>query len=222
MEFLSVANARVGWLFDYGELNPQGKDFLVHLIDWLKDTYSFEKYPDSLSDFEAETKSLAFKIGSFQVRPDIFIVVELNIYSDGIQANSWSSTDDTEAFLHDVLSNAAKEFHLNYAEKIIQHKTYVSEVAVRYEQPLAAINPNAIKIADAISHLTGRDCELGGIQFWFDTRLNPPLGPFRIEKKLNAPLHDNRYFSSAPLRTKDHISLLESFEHILGGQQTRP
>jgi hypothetical protein len=215
MEFLSVATARVGWLFDFGELNPQGKDVLLHLIDWLKDKYGFEKYPASLAELEADTKSLAFKLGRFQVSPEIFIAVELNIYSDGITANSWSSTEDTEAFLDDVLASATKKFHLNYSPKLIQKKTYLSELNVRYEHPLAAINPQTIKIADAITKLTGRDCELAGIQFWFDTNLTPPFGPFRIEKRVKTPIGDNRYYSSAPLRTRDHLQLLQEFEHIL-------
>lgn len=215
MEFLSIATARVGWLFDFGELNPQGKDIILHLIDWLKDTYNFEKFPDSLADFEPDTKSLAFKIGSFQVRPEIFIVVELNIYSDGITANSWSSTEDTEAFLDDILTKASHEFHLNYSPNLIQRKTFVSEVNVRYEHPLAAVNPRTIQIADRLAKLTGRECELGGLQFWFDTRLNPQVGPFRFEKKLHTPIGDSRYFSSAPLQTSDHLALLKELESIL-------
>lgn len=215
MELLSVQTAKVGWYFDFGELNRKGKDVFSDLIGWVSDFYNFEKHPASITDLDEATKSLSFKVGSFQVSEEVFISVEMNIYSDGIIANSWSSTEATESFLENLLHEAAKEFHLNYSPHTIQKKTFLSELNVKCEHPLAAINPKVIEIADKIAKLAGRDCELGGLQFWFDPRINPQLGPFRLERKVNTSPADNRYYSSAPLSTSEHLGVLSDLESLL-------
>lgn len=47
---------------------------------------------------------------------------------------------------------------------------------------------------------------------------NPELSEkpllIRFEREVNTVFSENRYFSSAPLETKDHLSLLESLETI--------
>jgi hypothetical protein len=47
----------------------------------------------------------------------------------------------------------------------------------------------------------------------------PPLRNtrFYIERRLQRPYSENRYESGAPLRTEDHIALLEAIEHRLLG-----
>ena len=42
------------------------------------------------------------------------------------------------------------------------------------------------------------------------TRMNPP--PFTIERRADIPFSENTYFASAPMRTKEHIALVQEFE----------
>ena len=42
-----------------------------------------------------------------------------------------------------------------------------------------------------------------------------PTGVFSIERRLESPDSENKYFSSAPLRTFEHLALLEKFEKSL-------
>lgn len=215
MELLSVGTAKVAWFFDFGEFNPQGKDVLIDLVDWLKDTYSFEKFPNSLTDMNPETKALDFKIGRFEAREEVFITVELSIYSDAVIANSWSSTRETEAFLDDVFSRAAKEFHLNYHPKLIRRKTYLSEVHMRCDHALSTLNPKIKEVTNRIASLAGRSCDLSGVAFWFDPMVAPDMAVFKFERKAKTAFTEDRYFSSAPLQTKDHLSVLEDLEKLL-------
>jgi len=218
MELLNVTSARVTWLFDINDLNPRGKSIFPELIDWLKDNYSFSQFPSSATDFDKDTKGLLFKGGSFQVRDEIFVNVELSVFSDGLAANSYSSTRDTEAFLEDVLTTAAKDFSLYYKPSMIRTKIPLSEVTVRLKEPLSKLNPGLSEFAEKISHLSPRpsEFELGGISFWTDSSNSSlKLAAFSLERKINAPFSENRFYSKASMHTDAHLGLIEEFEQLL-------
>src|SRR5947209_12633647 len=141
MELLSVIRARSIWLFDLQDLNPRGKDIESHLIDWMRDHCHFSKCPSSIYDRDAN-QALTFTNGSFQVREEFFISVDMmSIYNDGLVADTRSSTKDTDAFLEDVLNSAVRDFSLVYKPEMIRQKLYISELNVRSDRPLGNINP---------------------------------------------------------------------------------
>jgi hypothetical protein len=122
MELLNVATARAVWLFDVNELNPRGKSFFSDLLEWLKDSYRFEKAPSSITDLDKDTNGWNFMRGSFQVADEMFVDVNLRIYTDGLVADTWSSTRDSEAFLDDAMNSACEEFHLAYKPQTVRKK----------------------------------------------------------------------------------------------------
>src|SRR5260370_6959852 len=111
MELVSVATARVAWLFDIAELNPRGKSIFPEILEWLEEEYHFEKAPKSATGLD-ENKAFSFSRGKFQAGEEIFVDVELKIFTDGLVATSSSSTRHTEAFLDTVLMSAADAFIL--------------------------------------------------------------------------------------------------------------
>ena len=216
MELLNVIAARSVWLFDINELNPRGKSLFPDFFDWLKETYSFDKAPASIADVD-ETKGWAFSRGSFQVREEFFVDVELKVYNDGLVANTWSSTRDTEAFLANVLKSAAAEFSLAYKPEMIGRKQYFSELNVRSEKHLYGINPAlsqfAKKVAELIPGNLKLPFEVAGVALW-PVQSIPPLviSAFRFERKLNTSPDECKYYSTAPLHTDSHLDLLDEFE----------
>jgi hypothetical protein len=135
-------------------------------------------------------------------------------------AGTHSSTHDTDAFLLDVLRSAAEEFGLYFDPTIIRSKIYLSEITVRMEQSLRTLNPKLARFAERLSMIHGHKCagpfEVGGISFWADTSMAAlKFAPFLLERKLNAPFSENRYYSKAPLHTDEHVRLLEDFEGLL-------
>lgn len=222
MELISVQRARSMWFFDSYELNPRGKDIGSDLLDWLKDAYQFTKSPSSPSDLD-ETKGLVFTGGQFQAREEIFLAIELRIYNDGVIADTRSSTDDTDLFLADVFQSAAKEFSLPYRHEIIRKKMYVSELNVRTDRKLTTINPRLTEFASKLSELQGMRSlpgttslvELCGLSFWADGAPNPTVQSFRFERKHGTGFSEDRYYSIAPLRTTNHLKMLEDLETIL-------
>lgn len=219
MKLLNVITARSVWLFDLNELNPRGKSLYGELFEWLKDAYSFEKAPSSFTDVD-DTKALVFSRGQFQVKEEIFVAVELKIYNDGLIANSWSSTRDTDLFLADTLKSAASEFNLN--PDMIIRKRHMSEINVTSERDLNTVNPLLSEFAKKVAALLPADIplpyEFGGVVF-------PPtqgpavvsIAPFKFERKINTAPSDHKFYSSSPTHTDEHLELLNWFEGNLMG-----
>jgi hypothetical protein len=219
MDLLSVNLARSVWLFNIDELNPQGKNILGDLIDWLKETYHFEKSPESL-DALNENKGLSLTGGEFQVRPELFVQVNLTIFLDGIVGETRSSTKDTDAFLSDALELAIKEFSLTRRSDLIRQKLYVSELWVYCDRHLQELNPKLAHIATRIADLIGSEpkphFEPASVEFWVDqqgTQSTRP--PFVFQRKAQAAFKENRYWSRAPLQTHDHLEVLNDLEKVL-------
>jgi len=219
MELLNVITARSAWIFDINELNPRGKSLYPDLFDWLKDAYHFQKFPSSVTDVD-ETKALAFSQGEVQVREEIFVAVELKIYTDGLVANTWSSTQDTDAFLDDVLKSAASEFNLAYKPEIIRRRQYLSELNVKSLKNPVGVNPVLAQFANKITELlplgVKLSYEFAGVTFLPIQGIAPvSISPFRFERKLNTLPEEHKYYSTAPLHTGDHLKLLDWFESNL-------
>ncbi len=217
MELLNVNAARSTWLFDVNDLNPKGKTIFPRLIEWLRTKYAFGIAPASATDVDKEAKGWIFKQGSFQGR-DGSVHVELTVYGDGLAANTYSSTRDTDAFLEDVLTAAVKELSLQYKPSMVRQKIPLSEITIRLERSMSGLNPLLIPIAKRISELSPDKSafEVGGISFWTDTsQAALKLAAFQIERRVNAPFSENRFYSKASLHTDDHLSILAEFEGIL-------
>jgi hypothetical protein len=218
MELLNILRAQAVWLFDANDLNPRGKHFLPELVEWLKETYKFRQAPKSFDDLD-DTKGLAFKQGAFQLANDS-LTVEFTIYTDGLIANTYSSTDATDLFLHDILWRAAREFDLKYADDLVRSKMYLSEVVVRLDGVLSKLNSDLTAFADRIS----RNCktqgvgpfEVSGVTFSADvSSAARKFAPFSLERRENTPFSENRYYSKASLPTDQHFSLLQDFDTML-------
>lgn len=219
MEILNVVTARSVWLFDLNEMNPRGKDFLGDLLDWLEERYNFKKVPKSTTDVD-DAKALVFAQGNFQVREEIFVAVDLRIFTDGLVANTWSSTHDTDAFLEDVLKSAASEFSLVYQPEIVRRKMYLSELNVKSSKEPVGVNPMLAQFANMIHERLPAKVKLpyefAGVAFFPIQGIAPvSISPFRLERKLNTAPEEHKYYTTAPLHTDDHLELLKWFEEHL-------
>jgi hypothetical protein len=220
MKLLSIIRARSIWLFPTQDVNPRGKNINVELIEWLKDRYSFLKYPSSLLDM-GENQEVTFVGGSFHAH-GIDISIDLGIYNDGLIADTRSSTKDSDAFMEDFLLSASKYFDLVYEPESIRKKLYVSEVHVRSERSLNRINPKMQAFVRKIISMIGADnaksLETSSVGLWWDPAMPNQQSHFQFERAVNVPFSEKRYYSRAPLHTEDHLSLLDEFEDLLVGR----
>jgi hypothetical protein len=222
MQLLKVITARSIWLLPVADINPQGKAVSADLIEWMKKTYHFQKYPSSVFDLDSETKALTFLGGKFKSGheedgKERYIAVGLSVYTDGLVANTESSTNDSDKFLHEVIDSVVKEFGLVHPG--IRKKLYFSEMDVRLDRPLSLINPKLEKFAATISSLRGDAnkvaFEFSGVTFFPEPTAQTAISGFALERKLNTEWSENRYYTRAPLQTHAHLNLLEDFESLL-------
>ena len=103
---------------------------------------------------------------------------------------------------------------------MIRRKFYLSELNVRFDQPLEKLNPKLAQFASKLSAMCkdviAKPFEAGGLSFLTDvTHSVYKVPPFAIERKVNAPFNENRFYTKAPLQTAQHIEMLTELETIL-------
>jgi hypothetical protein len=212
MKVLSVGVARAFWVFDTAEINPGGKDIFTHLFPALLEEYKFKSYPKPGENF---SQGLKFTNGEYVKEDGTVLVVNAAIFSDGVAAETFSSTKDAEEFLDTVLSDIP-DLGFTWDPEMVRRKIYVSQLNVKCTGSLNSLNPALAEFGEQVSAATnGTAFGVAAIEFWPDqTQLIKPVN-FSFQRKIGEPLDSNRYWSQAPLSTDKHIELLERLEILL-------
>lgn len=218
MKLLSVNLARSVWLGSVSDFNPKGANLSNTLFPFLMTTYQFKKFP-SYTELSDLNKGIVFEGGMFKLNNEDYpITVGITFYSDGIVAETASSTAHCDAFLVDVFNRFFEIFKIPHYDSIIRKIVYLSQVFVTTEKSLEILNPKLAQISQYLSENVEQGAmifQCGGIIFFPDqvNKVNPAT--FRLERAVNIPFSENRYFSAAPLATDKHLELLEKLESIL-------
>jgi hypothetical protein len=213
MRLLSVNLARSIWLGSILEFNPRGKN-LYAAIPLLVASYKFKTFP-SQAEIPDYSKGVKFEEGEFKNSEGDLIAINLTIFTDGIVADTRSSTQDSDAFLLQVLTQLSEQFNLPHFEQIIRKKNYVSQLYVTTRMSLNLINPGFKEAVKYLSENLSVPFEIGGLSFWVDPSSTLQPFQFSFERALNVPFAEKKYYTVAPLQTEKHIELLEKFETIL-------
>ncbi len=223
MQVLKIITARSIWLFPISDLNPKGKAIGYNLIEWLKKTYQFQKYPSSEFDLDKNTNTLTFDGGKFKAGykdngKEQYLAIGVLIYTDGLVATTQSSTNDSDKFLEEVLRSAVKQFGLVHPGTISK-RLYFSEMDVRLDRAINLLNPKLKTLANRISEQKyGQPVafEFSGLSFLPEPPAQATISAFSIERKVNTEWSENRYYTKAPLQTDVHLRVLREFEEIVG------
>jgi hypothetical protein len=193
---------------------------MLSIIRPIIEKYTFVQFPAKPEELDLG-KGIKFAGGSFQKDPHNDIAIDLTIFNDFIVADTRSSTEDSDAFLDAFLTWIATEIGLAPYQEVLRSRVYLSELWVKTDKSLNILNP---KLADFAKRLTslivGHEhhpiaFETSGIAFWTDPIIVNPPGPFKFERAENTPFAEYRYYSAAPLQTKDHLEMLTELESIL-------
>jgi len=221
MKLISVDTARASWLFPLTELNPTGRSFTQIFSD-LKKRYSFQKAPSHSLDYDAEAKGLIFNEGEFVNREGNTVLVKFSVFSDGVVADTWSSTADSEDFLKDAMSWIRTEYGITLPTDRVPTSLYLSQLTVSMSQKHEGVFSKLQALSDVVSKKlseSGRDSKgfiAGGFSLWaanWDQNLAPSA--YRFEIKAGSKPGENRYYAAAPLPTDLHLQILEEQERIL-------
>lgn len=217
MNILYVGLARTIWLFDFALLNPTGMN-LRGVLEEIAKRYQFAKTPKNELDFD-EQHSLSFKSGTFLGQRKVPLLIHLNVYSDGIVADTTSDTDESTEFLNDV----SRWLNDTYGLAVPKDRTekYLSQIDFQMAAPLTVLNPRLGQFVKRVEgHInTNSALDVSSVQLWTEDFGRPGTpAPVKIERKIPTPFSANHYFSQAPVSTKNHIALLDEFEALLGGK----
>lgn len=219
MEILGVSTARLLAFLNADEINPAGLSIAHDFSKAFVERYHFLTFPQGTQDMD-ESKGITFENGKW----DKYGISKFVLFSWGIVIDTNSSTEVSESVLQDMLTWGVEKFGLSNRPDLVTRRGYLSEIVFTSDLSLAAINPKiqalGAKVTDSISnHFRQKlDYEIHGISLHFDTRFSKqPFAPVRVERLDNTPFPDKKYYSGAPLPTKDHIQFLKDFEAALKG-----
>jgi hypothetical protein len=218
MKLLSVLQARVVALLPLEELNPHGELIAPNATKLLIDKCGFLVYPQRVEDYLEPDKGIKYEVGAW----DGQVIQQLLLFPSGIALDTNTSTSDSEKILTEMLVWAKEALKINYEPSMIKSKAYLSQVTFTCEKPLNALNPVLANIADKITKSVAGSIgfmfhyEANSIGFGYDTaHVKSNASRFVIERRADTSYSENKYFSSAPLPTDEHLSLLNEYEAAL-------
>ncbi len=216
MHLINVSVARSVWLFPTEDMNPRGLD-IRPLLGALQQRYVFQKSPSSVEDFSG-SGGLEFGAGGFGFKDELIAITALKIFSDGLIAETKHSTAASDAVLQDAITFAVERFGWSFDDAMVNRKAYFSEIVVKANVDISGAGAKLQKIADLLSGRSpAKPFVPVGLRFGVDPAspggMQVPL--FVIERRVNVPFEENRYFSQAPATTERHLHLLEEVEKII-------
>ena len=190
----------------------------MDFVKGMVERYGFQKFPATLDEYRQPSTGAVFTLGKM----GNIVIENYTVYPKGLVVDTRSSTDDSERILKDITEWFCTLSGIQPPVDGITRKFYLSQLNFRSQRSLDALNPNlhllAARLTDIVSGYAKQhlDFQTTGISFQFDITQGVPYSlPLKIERLEGAQFSENRYFSSAPLKTDEHIRFLEEFEAIL-------
>ena len=216
MKLLAIEASRVTALFR--KTRHSGLAYLPHIIAHIAERYCFVSAPpsiDALGGNKAE-----FRHGLFEDNA----IETLDVYTDGLVVASRSDTDFIDEFIVDLVACLENDHGYSVIKTHTVSKMYESTLLVETErdvfrpfEPYAEILPMIEKALQDASGLAVAYQNCGLILSADQTR-NPALKsvPFRFERKDGIDFSHHQFFAVAPLKTKQHLTVLERLEQLSG------
>ena len=217
MHLASVLLARYYGLIQIDDLNLNGVLYYPELIAALVERYGFMKYPTGVDTLD-ENKGIEFIGGRSGKR----VIEKLVILDSGIYLDTAINTAASVALWHELMEWAVQRFGLTFKPEMVKRAAYVSNVTFHTDVPILALNPmlaeiGAVTTAEVERNFSRRlDYEPAAISITFDQLLTKiGTAAFTIQRREGVPFGENKYFSTAPLKTEIHLDLLERWERAV-------
>lgn len=213
MELVSIEPTRLISLFDV--TRPAGQLFLPDAAMALVSRYSFVGFPTKFVDVE----SFEFQLGKFNDGA----IDNFTVYRDGISITSRSNTNFLDGFYDDLLKWLESAFGVVRIETNPVNRFYESNLVVTSKIDLLTSMQDTAPIGAMVSRKLHETSDLKldfkpiSIALGFDATRVAGVKPifFRVERRAGVDFSLDRFFSSAPLRTDDHLAVLNQLESLL-------
>ena len=223
MKVIAYDSAKVTILFPFEEVSPiGGQDGLV-IINKTADRYNFVRGPDlNISRQERDKIGLRFETGSSKINDELISIGEFTIHGDGVVIVA-KTTIEAEIFWDDLVKWMRLENHFRDFT-VTPVRRFISQIVVEFSVPLSTIIPIYSALANAVSAKLSEiydapiPINFSGLDMSFDkvgSKSAMIVPDFKIERRAGIAFDRERYYCSAPLRTSDHVEILELIERYL-------
>lgn len=215
MKIENVIVAKALWFVDPRDLNPRGRNIYKAIVPKLEEQFGFTRP----TEFDEE-KGIIFSNGEFSPSgsTDDAAGVTLSIYNNGVMAACCTSTSDAEKFLDILAALLSGEGIISYRPDMVTKRVYASEVFARSERHLVVsqLGPVYALLSDL---LYGGKSQFSCVGLTLDVDPQIPSAlrqpAFKFERRVNAPIEENRWYSYAPTSSDRHQLILNAIEDAL-------
>ena len=212
MQLSAILLSRAIAFFDVADTNQGGGLFFPDVIKGMIQRFNFQKYPRTMDEW-SDSNGAVFTHG----KSGEIVVDNFTIFRDGMQVDTHSNTSDSRQILEQTLVWAKEDLQISSVPPLnrwayLSGVTFFSNGRLLSTPPLDKL---AERTSGALSEILGESIVY---QPMTQTVGHDPLtrkhgrAAFTIQRRLEVPFADNKYFSEAPLPTDLHLELLEQFE----------
>jgi hypothetical protein len=216
MQSKLVNLARVLFVLPGGYELRTGRFSLLDTAKALIDRYGFIKFPQTLEEWQS-TDGAKFSHGRYQGT----IISQLVLYGRGLAVDTEATTDESEQVVLDLIQWGGAKFGITLPTPrrgdlaFVSSITFVSDISLDWLHPaLRVLGERATLGVNWLA--SSAKYETAGLTLKVDD-FNMKFAPaaFSIERRVDVKFSDNTYFSTAPMRTSEHVRALEEFEVAL-------
>jgi hypothetical protein len=201
--------------------------YIPDVIEALKERYGFVVVPQTPEQV-LNRESLTFAHGKFVHEQRTILIASLKIFAQAFLVETGNSTEDSDLVIDDLLKWLPTSGLSVTLRELGAARIYMSHLEVALSVPLEHWFPMTAKIGEMIAdsfRRQGRSEEVPPFRVYslgmnVDPLSVPHFCDFRIERRLNVPYAENKYFAQAPLTTAEHITILRALEEAV--LTTRP
>lgn len=231
MQIINYEIGRIIRIFPLEDIRPASGLHPPTALRMIAERYGFAHTPELKRSWEeSQQEGLRFQLGRVTNRIRTININDFTIYNDGLVATT-TTTEDAEIFLDDLQSWVREEFGYKDPNRSTLRTLYMSTMVVEFDS-----SPDELlKSYSAISSICGESLrqtygieipvQISKLSLTYDRTLATPawqtLAHFNIERRVNYPYKENRFYCEAPLKTTDHANILQAFDALLSSDEKR-
>lgn len=201
-----------------------GRLYGPNLTRGFEEKFNFLEAPRTAAQYDG-AKGIVFQHGVL----DGVVIDKFTLFNDGLVCETKVDTDFADRIIDEAILWAQGEAGIRIPAALLEHagRIYLSRLVFEADLMLDQANKRFSKIGKAIAESIRAygvtrvsDYALAGVHLHTDGGSMPggtssQTPAFSFERQINQPFSARRYFSSAPLKTVDHVSILKALEESL-------
>jgi len=228
MKFIGPVNGTVALHVLGDDVTPPRGIVTRDLINFITTNYQFTVFPQIPQGIPpALIPSFNFQSGFMTVGTEKIPIVQLSVVKNGDLVTA-VTTETADIVLNDLMARLNEQFGYRFRTAEM-HRTYLSNFIVQFDGGLEKIIDALGRIETILSEHIPRQSmpfKIKRLAFGYGdpVPLSSPMSldavdnaDFTIERRNGSPYSENRFFCSAPVRTAEHLALLERIEKEFGG-----